>query len=138
MFRIANKKQYELIESEASLTMTVINQEVNKREFLNLKLEISRVNFLALSWTVVHHITEESPLYGLSKKDMEERDVEFIILIKAINDTYSQSVNSRNSYKAEDLIENARFKPLNPEANKRGMLKVSVTDIHFFELIKSN
>lgn len=138
MFRITNKKQYELIETEASLTMTIINPEVNKREFLNLKLEISRVNFLALSWTIVHHITEESPLYGLTKKDMEERDVEFIILLKAINDTYSQSVNSRNSYKAEDLIENAKFKPLSPEATKEGRLKISVTDIHIFDQVKIN
>jgi inward rectifier potassium channel len=137
MFRITNKKQYELIESEASLTMTITNPEINKREFLNLKLEISRVNFLALSWTIVHHINEESPLFGLNKLDLEERDSEFIILIKAINDTYSQNVNSRNSYKANDLIENAKFKPLSPEATKNGTLRVSVTDIHLYDLVNS-
>ena len=135
MFRITNKKQYELIESEASLTMTITNPEINKREFVNLKLEINRVNFLALSWTIVHHITEESPLYGLDKKMLFERDAEFIILIKAINDTYSQNVNSRNSYKANDLIENAKFKPLSPEATKRGTLKISVTDIHLYDIL---
>ncbi len=135
MFRIANKKQYELIESEASVTMTLTNPEMNKREFINLKLEISRVNFLALSWTIVHHITEESPLYGLSRQEMEKMDTEFIVLVKAINDTYSQNVNSRNSYKVQDLIENAKFKPLSPEATKRGTLKVSVADIHIYETL---
>lgn len=137
MFRITNKKQYELIESEAVLTMTINNPETNKREFLNLKLEISRVNFLAMSWTIVHHINEESPLFGLNKQDLLERDAEFIILIKAINDTYSQNVNSRISYKANDLVENAKFKPLSPEATKEGKLKVSVTDIHHYDLIES-
>lgn len=135
MFRITNKKQYELIESEASLTMTITNLETNKREFISLKLEIARVNFLALSWTIVHHINETSPLYGLNKETLEKMDVEFIILIKAINDTYSQSVSSRNSYKAQDLVENAKFKPLNPEATKSGTLKISVTDIHLFDLV---
>ncbi len=135
MFRITNKKQYELIESQASLTMTINDTETNKRAFLNLKLEISHVNFMALSWTIVHHITEESPLYGLNKQDLEERDAEFIILIKAINDTYSQNVNSRNSYKAQDLVENAKFKPLNPEATRRGTLKISVTDIHLYDTL---
>jgi len=134
MFRIANRKQYELIESEASVTITLNNLETKKREFLNLKLEISRINFLSLSWTIVHPVDEESPLFGLTKKDLEERDVEFIILIKAINDTYSQTVYSRNSYKAEDLIENAKFKPLVPEANKRGQLRLTVTDIHNFDV----
>ena len=135
MFRITNKKQYELIESEAGITMSINNPETNKREFITLKVEIGHVNFMALSWTVVHHITEESPLYGLTKKQLAERDVEFIILIKAINDTYSQSVNSRYSYKADELIENAKFKPLNPEATKRGTLKISVTDIHLYETL---
>ena len=69
-------------------------------------------------------------MYGLSKKELQERDVEFIILIKAINDTYSQTVYSRNSYKAEEIVENAKFKPLNPEANKHGRLQLMVTDIH--------
>jgi len=133
MFRIANKKQYELIESEARLTMTINNPETNKREFINLNLEISHVNFLALSWTIVHHIKEESPLFGLTKEELEKRDVEFIILIKAVNDTYSQNVNSRNSYKAEDLVENAKFKPMIPEATKNGNLKVAVTDIHLYD-----
>lgn len=135
MFRIANSKQYELIETEAAVTFTYIHPELNKREFLNLKLELSRVNFMALSWTIVHYITEESPLYGLSIKNLEDRDAEFIVLIKAINDTYSQTVNSRNSYKAQDLVEKAKFKPLSTVVNKRGALKVSVTDIHLFESV---
>jgi inward rectifier potassium channel len=135
MFRIANRKQYELIESEAIVTITLNNPETNRRDFFNLKLEINRVNFLALSWTIVHPVDDESPLYGLSKKDLEERDVEFIILIKAINDTYSQTVYSRNSYKAEEIVEQAKFKPLSPEANKRGRVHLVVTDIHLYETL---
>lgn len=132
MFRIANRKQYELIESEASVTITLNNPETKRRDFLNLKLEISRINFLTLSWTIVHPVDSESPLFGLTKKDLEERDAEFIILIKAINDTYSQTVYSRNSYKAEEIVENVKFKPLTPEADSRGRLKVIVTDIHHY------
>lgn len=135
MFRITNKKQYELIESEASVTMTMSNPATNKREFFNLNLEISKINFLALSWTIVHPIEESSPIYGLSLKDLEERDAEIIILIRAINDTVSQTVYSRYSYKAQDFVEKAKFKPLVPEAGKKGKLKISVTDIHHFDQV---
>jgi len=135
MFRIANKKQYELIESEAMLTITLNNPETHKREFFNLKLEISRINFLPLSWTIVHPVDEESPLLGLTINDLEKRDVEIIILIKAINDTYSQTVYSRKSYKVEDIVENAKFKPLTPEANKNGRVRLVVTDIHLYDLV---
>lgn len=136
MFRITNKKQYELIESEANVTMTMKNPSTNRREFFNLNLEISRINFLALSWTIVHPISEESPIYGLNIKELEERDAEIIILIKAINDTVSQTVYSRHSYKIHDFVENAKFKPLNPEASKSGKLRISVTDIHHFDPVQ--
>lgn len=133
MFRITNKKQYELIESEANVTMTMKNPATNKREFYNLKLEISRINFLALSWTIVHPVTEDSPIFGLDIKNLEERDAEIIILIKAINDTFSQTVYSRYSYKWNDIVDKAKFKPLVPEAGKKGKVRISVTDIHHFD-----
>jgi len=138
MFRISNKKQYELIESEASINMSISNPETNKRDFFNLNLEISKINYLPLSWTIVHPIDEASPMYGLSLADLIERDIEIIILIKAINDTFSQTVHSRYSYKAHEFIENAKFIPLKQEANKNGKLKMSVTDIHHFQLLDKN
>lgn len=133
MFRVVNKKQYELIECEVGVTLAITNPETQKRDFINLKLELNHVNFMPLSWTIVHAIDENSPVAGLSLKDMEERDAEVIVLFKAINDTYSQTVYTRNSYKAEDMIDKARFKPLKQEVNRAGKLKVLVTDIHEFE-----
>jgi inward rectifier potassium channel len=136
MFRVTNKKQYELIESEVSVAMTMKNPETNTRDFLNLNLEISKINYLALCWTIVHPIDESSPLYQLSLKDLEERDMEILILIKAINDTISQSVYSRFSYKAGDFVMDAKFKPLPQEATRNGKLKVAVNEIHLFDLLK--
>jgi len=135
MFRIANEKQYELIESEANLTMSITSADGSRRDFVNLKLEVNRINFMPLSWTIVHAIDAESPLYGLTLKDLDERDTEIIILIKSINDTYSQTVYSRHSYKAEDVVEQAKFKPMKQEAERNGKIKISVTDIHKYDLI---
>lgn len=136
MFRVANKKQFELIESEASVTMTIYNPETKRREFFNLKLEISKINFLTLSWTLVHPIDESSPIYGLSIEDMAERDVEVLILIKAISDTFSQTVYSRHSYKAEHMIARAKFRPLVPNP-VRGKLVMSVTEIHEYDMVEN-
>lgn len=136
MFRIANTKQYELIEAEASVTITLNNPETKNREFFNLKLEISHINFLTLSWTIVHPVNEESPLFGLSHKELIERDVEFIILIRAINDTYSQTVYSRNSYKSNEIVENAKFRPLTQEVDSHGRVRIVVTHIHNYDNVK--
>ena len=81
-------------------------------------------------------IDEKSPLFGLSLKDLEARDAEIIILVKAISDTFGQTIYSRNSYKAEQMVENAKFKPIIPVPNKEGKLKMTVTDIHEFEVLK--
>lgn len=132
MFRFANMKQNELIEVETSVILSYSNPETNRREFERLTLEISKINFLTLSWTIVHPIDEKSPIYGVNKDELAKRDAELMISIKAINDTYSQTVYSRMSYKAYEFVENAKFTPIKQEVNKNGTVSINITDIHLF------
>lgn len=138
MFRIANKKQYELIEVEASVVISFVNPINGKREFERLNLEVSRINFLALSWTIVHPVDTGSPVYGWTEEDFAKNHTEIIILIKGINDTLSQSVYSRKSYRAHELKFGAKFKPLPTNQSKRGEISISVTDIHQYDSVKLN
>jgi inward rectifier potassium channel len=105
----------------------------NKREFEPLPLEINKINFLTLSWTIVHPIDEKSPMYNVTVEELEKRDAELIILIKAINDTYSQTVYSRMSYKAEEFVERAKFVPVKREVSNKGKITINLTDIHMFD-----
>lgn len=130
MFRVANYKQYELIETDAQVIISMDNKVTNRRDFLRLQLERDKINFLTLSWTIVHPIDDKSPVYGLSVQDLIERDAEIIILIKGINDTQSQSVFSRYSYKADEMLENVKFKPLTQFADPKGRLNIDVKEIH--------
>lgn len=133
MFRIANKKQNELIELEARVTLTFKNSETQKREFHFLQLERDKVNFLALSWTIVHPIDESSPLFQFDHQKMIDTDSEIIILIKAVNETTSQIVYSRSSYRMKDLIWGAKFKPMTGVAKENGQMLIDVRDINEFE-----
>jgi inward rectifier potassium channel len=135
MFRVANSKQNELIEVEASVVLSYNDPATNKREFESLSLEINKINFLTLSWTIVHPIDEKSPIYNVSVEELMERDAELIILIKAINDTYSQSVYSRMSYKAEEFVDKAKFVPVKREVKGRGKITINLTDIHKFNKV---
>jgi inward rectifier potassium channel len=112
MFRMANITQNELIETEIKVILVKNDLKTNQREFLPLTLEVDKISFMALSWTIVHPVDDKSPMYKLTKEDLIEADAEFMILFKAINDTYSDTVYSRTSYKAHELIENAKFIPL--------------------------
>lgn len=118
MFRVANTTQNELIEVEAKVILVKNNLETNQREFLPLTLEVEKISFMALSWTIVHPIDDKSPMYKMTREDLEKADAEFLILLKAMNDTYTQTVYSRSSYKGHELVENAKFKPL--ERTQRG------------------
>ena len=112
MFRIANERKNQLIEIEASVTLSYKSEVPNTRRFFNLKLEISKINFFPLSWTIVHPINEESPLYGLTEQEVLDLDAELIILLKGFDDAFSQTVYSRNSYKCHEFIWGAKFKSM--------------------------
>jgi len=135
MFRIANQKRNELIELECQMIVGMNNPETGKRELVPLTLERHAINFLALSWTIVHPLDDNSPLLGVSAEQMMERDAEFIILVKAINETYMQTVHSRSSYKTEDLVWEAKFSPIIPVPDQTGKLVISLHDIHKYDLL---
>ena len=133
MFRIANKKQNELIETECQLVLAINNLETKKRDFHFLDLERSKINFLPLTWTLVHPIDDKSQLYEVNQDEFNQRDGEFIILIKSITDTYFHTVYSRMSYKASEIAWNAKFVPMKQMPNKDGSISINLNDIHSYD-----
>ncbi|HCC55663.1 MAG TPA: hypothetical protein DEQ47_00080 [Solibacterales bacterium] len=112
-FRIANRRSNELLELEINVLLMTVqgNTSELRRDYQKLHLERSHVYFFPLTWTIVHPIDESSPLYGKTPKDLDDWQAEFLILLKAFDDTFSQSVHARYSYRHEDLVWDARFLP---------------------------
>ena len=79
--------------------------------FRSLKLERDEVLFFPLTWTIVHPIEPESPLFGVTAADLEKRQAELLILIKGIDETFSQTVHSRYSYRYDEIEWGAKFEP---------------------------
>jgi inward rectifier potassium channel len=82
--------------------------EMNRR-FTDLSLERQGVFFFPLTWTIVHPIDSSSPLFGLTADDLKNQEAEFLILLKAFDETFSQVVNVRYSYRFDELQWNAKF-----------------------------
>jgi inward rectifier potassium channel len=82
------------------------------RKFYPLPLERDKVTFFPLHWTIVHPIDEQSPLFGVTQKELEESDAEFAILLTGIDETFSQSVHSRSSYKYDEVVVGAKFRDM--------------------------
>jgi len=107
MFRIANARSSQLMELSAKVIFTCI--EDGKRHFFELSLERSSVTFFPLNWTIVHPITDNSPLAGRTKENLKESDAEILILLTGFDETFSQTVHARSSYKYNEIAWGAKF-----------------------------
>lgn len=114
MFRVATYKNNNLTDAETQMTAALHVMEDGKMvtRFYPLKLEITKVNSLALSWTVVHSLDENSPMHNYTHEDFKDSRMELIIAIKAFDDHFSNIVQQRTSYTQHELVFGARFLPM--------------------------
>jgi hypothetical protein len=114
MIRLAPFKNTALTDAEAKVTLGMIVEENGKsvNKFFPLELEFAKANALTLNWTIVHPITEDSPLYGFTKEDFENTHGEFLIFIKAFDDMFSNTVVARSSYTFKEIVYGAKFNPM--------------------------
>jgi inward rectifier potassium channel len=112
-FRVANRRSNNLMELEAKLLLATVESANGQliRKYVALNLERPTVMFLPLSWTIVHPIDEASPLYGKTASDLARLQAEFMVLVKAFDDTFYQILHTRYSYRHDELIWNAKFAP---------------------------
>ncbi len=105
MFRLVNNRNNQLIELKAQVLYARFVEENGSfvRRFDLLNLERERVSFFPLSWTIVHPIDKDSPLYGCTEDDLRENDAEILVLVSAIDETFAQLVHTRTSYKIGEL-----------------------------------
>ena len=112
-FRLTNARSNVLMDLEARvLLMTVDNVNGQlKRDYFDLALERRKIYFFPLTWTVVHPIDSASPLYGKTPEDLARTAAEVLILIQGFDDTFSQVVHARYSYRQDEIAWGAKFLP---------------------------
>jgi inward rectifier potassium channel len=135
-FRIVNERSNELIEVNATVSLSrleIVNGRT-MRKFYPLSLEREKVVFLPLHWVVVHPITETSPLYGITAEQFNKADSEILILLTGVDETFSQSVHARSSYKTTEIVWGAKFRDVFIESDT-GKLSIDMKKIHDIERV---
>lgn len=138
-FRIANARRSQLIDVQAQAILTKI-ERVNGtpvRKFHELALERNRVVFFPLSWTIVHPIDQTSPLWGLTHADLVAADAELLVLLTATDETVSQTVHSRSSYEADEIIWGAKFANMFMRTEADEIIGMNLSRIHDTETLYS-
>ncbi|MFC0185353.1 hypothetical protein ACFFJX_24025 [Pseudarcicella hirudinis] len=97
------------------------------RKYYGLPLERNKVQFFPMNWTIVHPIIEESPVFGMTREDMLKGEAELFVLIKATEDTFNQSVHSRMSYHAKEMVWGAKYESMIWEKN--GMITMDLSKL---------
>lgn len=119
MLRVAPYKNTILVDASTNVTlgMTVEENGINVNKFYQLDLEFSTVNSLTLSWTIVHPITEKSPLYNFTENDYKNMKGEVLVFIRAFDDMFSNLVVTRTSYLFNEVRYGAKFEPMYERAS---------------------
>ena len=135
-FRVVNRRQNNLIDLQARLTLMTVEEVKGRlgRKYTTLELERSEILFFPLTWTVVHPIDESSPLYGKTAEELQRLHAEVLVMMKGFDDTFGQSVHARYSYRYDEIVWGARFVPAF-EFDRNGDMHVEVNKVGLLELV---
>lgn len=137
MFRLVNGRSSQLIEVEAKVMLARFIESDGKvtRRFDFLELERDRVAFFPLAWTIVHPINENSPLYGLTKQDLEKADAEILILLSATDETFASVVHTRSSYKPSEIKFGSKFVNLYNKVENNEPISIDIKKLSHVEKV---
>lgn len=134
MFMVANEKESSLMEMEARINFSWTQKNDPTRKFVQIKLEIDKIAMFPTSWTVVHPIDEDSPMWNKSKEEIKEMDIELFILLKGFDETFSQTIYSRGSYIGEEIVWGAKYRrPFS--VNQQGKLVMDLTKVGDYDIV---
>lgn len=111
MFRIVNLQPGELSDVQARVNLAWFEEinGVRERNFHELALERNSVEFFTLHWTIVHPITPASPLAGITPEALAASQAEFLIVVSALEETFSTRVSARSSYVWDEIRWDVKF-----------------------------
>ncbi len=79
------------------------------RTFSDLKLVRSFAPIFALSFTAVHFIDEESPLFNEAPESLIDQDIEVVITFNGVDEVFSQVIYARHSYILNEIHWDHKF-----------------------------
>jgi inward rectifier potassium channel len=137
MVRLSPFKNTNFTDAEAQMTlgMSIMENGIMANKFYQLDLELAQISALTLSWTLVHPITVESPLYELIKNDFTSIHGEILVFIKTFDDMFSTTVATRSSYTFDEVVYGAKFKPMYARSVDNSKTVLYLDKLNEFDLV---
>lgn len=111
MLRTANQRHNVVYSAQARLTLLIDSDlaGVRMRRFVDLPLMRDSNPVFALTWTIMHAITPDSPLRSWLEGSDEAYGQEIIVIVSGIDEISGQVIHDRWAYVPGDVHRESRF-----------------------------
>jgi len=111
-FRIANARESHIV--EASIRVSLARNEEDEfgsliRRIYDLTLVRDSSPLIALTWTVMHHIDEDSPLWELDAEGLADINATLLVTVSGTEDQLAARVHARHIYTNDHLVFDRRY-----------------------------
>ena len=110
--RVGNGRTNQILRADAELLLLQNERSaegVSMRRFRDLRLERSHTPILSLTFTMMHVIDSDSPLYGATLEQLKADMAELLVTVTGIDETMSQTIHARHSYLPDEMLFGSRF-----------------------------
>lgn len=112
MFRLGNVRTNHIV--DATIRVIMAHDDITAeghtiRRLTDLPVVRDRSPMFVLSWLVMHRVTPDSPLHDLTDDDWRARQIELIITVSGVDETFGQTIHARHSYTIDQLHRGAAF-----------------------------
>lgn len=135
MWRVGNLRKSHIVEAHvrAQLIKSRITEEGEYIPLDQIDIDVGfdkgldRI-FLVSPLTILHEINEESPLFGISRQDLENDDFEIVVILEGMVEATAMTTQARSSYLSGEILWGHRFEPVLFE--EKNQYKVDYSHFH--------
>uniref|UniRef100_A0A8C2C1Q3 Uncharacterized protein n=1 Tax=Cyprinus carpio TaxID=7962 RepID=A0A8C2C1Q3_CYPCA len=119
MWRVGNLRRSHIVEAHvrAQLIRPYVTAEGEFIPLENMDLNVGYDEgtdrlFLVSPLVIVHEIDEDSPLWGMSRADLESDDFEIVVILEGMVEATAMTTQARSSYLSREILWGHRFEPV--------------------------
>ena len=137
MFRIVNRRRNEIIQLEAQVLFSAMepdNRGGMVRRYWPLRARAEQGDVLSALLDDRASDRRREPAGGQDRsRSSSEAQAEILVLLSGIDEAFEQTVHARSSYRADEIVWNARFQSMFLPADDRARVAVDVGRVHEIE-----
>lgn len=114
-FRMSNLRRNQVVDARVDVTLLLEEETAEgyrHRRLVNLPLVRQQSPAFSLTWTVMHRIDENSPLWCRGEPRLPENLVSVVVNFIGVDNMFAQAVHAQQFYYPENIRFNARFRDM--------------------------